>query len=75
MTDRPLCPTAQKVLETLLAQPGVEQTPVEVCERIDCTLAQTRATLATLAQAGVIEGWEGADGSVTYIARPPAPQP
>ena len=73
--DRPLGPTAQKVLETLLEQSGVEHAPAEVCERIDCPLAQTHATLATLAQAGVIEGWEGADGSVTYIARPPAPQP
>ncbi len=74
MTDRPLCPTAQKVLETLLEQPGVEHVPAEVSERIDCTLAHTRETLATLAQAGLIEGWEGADGSVTYIARP-APCP
>jgi len=69
MTDAELCPTARKILAALLAAPGTAHTVAEVCERIDCTVAHTRHALEILAQAGRIEGWEGSDGSVIYIAR------
>ncbi len=69
MMDDPLCSTARKVLETLLEQPGTEYTTDDVCERIDCTSAHTRAALEMLAQAGLVERWEAANGSATYVAR------
>ena len=69
MTDVELCPTAQKVLESLLQHPGKDFSAEDVCELIDCTTTHTCCALESLAKAGLIERWESAKGTVTYVAR------
>ncbi len=69
MGEAPLCPTMHKVLETLLQRPGMDYSAEDVCEYVDCGTTHTRTVLEMLAQAGLIERWEGARGTVTYVAR------
>ena len=69
MVDTQLCPTAQKILQTLLRTPGTHCTPEDVCERVDCAATHVCRSLDHLADGGWIERWEAGDGKVTYVAR------
>ena len=69
MDDLDLCPTAQKVLAALLEHPGTHVAVEDVCDRIDCTSTHTACALESLASAGLIERWECAKGTVTFVAR------
>ncbi len=69
MTDTQLCPTAEKVLAVLKENPGVHHTVEDVRELIDCTSTHTGCALEWLATAGLIERWESARRTVTYVAR------
>ena len=69
MMNVELCPTAQKVLQALLQNPGTHYSVEDVCELIDCTATHTGCALETLANAGLIERWESAKGTVSYVAR------
>lgn len=69
MTNAPLGPTAQKVLDLLQQSRGTPHAAGDVCEVADCSTGQAQIALETLADAGLIERTQGASGTVTYVAR------
>ncbi len=69
MGNLDLCSTAQKVLAALMEQPGTHAAVEDVSARIDCTPPHTECALEWLATAGLIERWECAKGTVTYVVR------
>ncbi len=69
MAETQLGPTAQKVLAVLRANRGTPYTADDVCEMVDCSTAQARTALDTLAHAGLVEREEHVGGGVTYVAR------
>lgn len=69
MTNTPLGPTSQKVLELLKQNRGAPHAADDVCEVADCSTGQAQVALETLANAGLIERQQGASGKTTYVAR------
>jgi len=69
MTNAPLGPTAQKVLDLLKQNRGTPHAADDVCEVADCSTGQAQIALETLVNAGLIDRQEGTSGTVTYVAR------
>ena len=68
MTNAPLSPTAQKVLDLLQQNAGTPYTASDVCEVADCSTGQAQIALDTLAEKGLIERQVSAAGAATYVA-------
>ena len=69
MTDAPVGPTAQKILELMQQNRGTAYTADDICERVDCSVSQAQTALETLAHRGLIDCREHDTGLDTYQAR------
>ncbi len=68
-SGRQYSPTVNQILAFMQQHPGDYFTPEDVCEQTDCSTAQARIALETLANDGVIAKEPGTSGHDEYVYR------